>query len=308
MATHEMGAESVEVVVIGNVGIDTNVYFYDGEPDFERESNFTENLDYIGQAGGYASLGYARLGRRTAFIGHVGDDASGAHIRSTLTEAGIDLRGLAIDPTGTARSINLMYGDGRRKNFYDGKGHMTLSPDLDLCAALFRGARLAHFNLPNWGRKLLPLARAAGVTIACDLQDVVSLCDGYRDDFIDHADIVFFSAANSGDPVPLLRELMANGRCRVAVAGMGAEGCAVATAEGIRRFAAVSGPTPVIDTNGAGDALAVGFLEAFVLRGEPLETAIRCGQVAARHTCGLRANSCDLITAEIMARALLGRD
>jgi acarbose 7IV-phosphotransferase len=41
------------------------------------ESNFTQNLDYVGQAGGYSCRGFVRLGRSTAFIGYVGDDHNG---------------------------------------------------------------------------------------------------------------------------------------------------------------------------------------------------------------------------------------
>ena len=67
----------MEVVVIGSVGVDTNVFLPGGDIDWSRAANFTENLDCVGQAGGYASLGDARLGRRTAFIGHVGQDAAG---------------------------------------------------------------------------------------------------------------------------------------------------------------------------------------------------------------------------------------
>src|SRR5512143_2220926 len=94
-----------DVAVIGNVGIDTNVYFYANEPDFSREANFTENLDNVGQAGGYASRGYAQLGLRTAFIGYVGDDFSGRFIRAELARDGIDLSALFVDPAGTSRSI-----------------------------------------------------------------------------------------------------------------------------------------------------------------------------------------------------------
>ena len=61
--------QGFEVVVVGNVGIDTNVYLPGRDIDFSVEANFTENLDCLGQAGGYASRGYAQLGRRTAFIG-----------------------------------------------------------------------------------------------------------------------------------------------------------------------------------------------------------------------------------------------
>lgn len=303
-----MARQRFDAVVVGNVGIDTNVYFHSAEPDFTRESNFTEDLDYVGQAGGYASRGYAQLGWRTAFIGYVGDDYQGRFVRAELAHDGIDTSALFIDPAGTSRSVNLMYRDGRRKNFYDGKSHMQLEPDLALCRSVLAATRLAHFNLPNWARRLLPIAKELGVTVACDLQDVVTLRDGYREDFIEHADIVFFSAVNQAGPAPLIEELLDWKPDLIVVSGMGARGCALGTREGIRYFDPVTMDAPVIDTNGAGDALAVGFLEAFVLRGEPLETAIRCGQVAARHTCGLRANSCDLITAEIMARALLGRD
>ena len=40
----------MKVAVVGCIGIDTNVYFYGGGPDFEREATFTQNIDYIGQA------------------------------------------------------------------------------------------------------------------------------------------------------------------------------------------------------------------------------------------------------------------
>ena len=54
----------------------------------------------------------------------------------------------------------------------------------------------------------------------------------------------------------------------------------------------------MIDTNGAGDALAVGFLSSYVLDGYALDDAIRRGQIAARYTCTIKASSSNLITAE----------
>ena len=198
----------MEVVVIGSVGVDTNVFLPGGDIDWSREANFTENLDCVGQAGGYASLGYARLGRRTAFIGHVGQDAAGQMVREALHAEGIDLRGLALDPAGTARSVNIMYRHGRRKNFYDGKGHAALQPDLEICRRILSGARLAHVHIPAWAHHLLPLAKSLGLTVACDLQDVVDPTDPYRQDFIKAADILFFSAANHADPEPLIHRFL----------------------------------------------------------------------------------------------------
>jgi len=296
-----MSAAPAEVVVVGNVGIDTNVYLPGEDVDWSRETNFTDDRDYVGQAGGYSSRGYAQLGYRTAFIGTVGEDFSGRFVREEFARDGIDMRGMFVDPQGTARSVNIMYRDGRRKNFYDAKGHMALQPDLARCREVLAGAKLAHVHLPHWARHVLPMMREAGVRIAVDLQDVVSAEDPYRKDFVAHADFLFFSAANHGSPEPLMRAFLSARPDLVVIAGMGAQGCALGTRDGLRFFPPVEMETPVVDTNGAGDGLAVGFLSSHVLERRSLEDSIRRGQLAARYTCGLKASSSNLIT-----RAQLG--
>ena len=290
----------LDVVVIGNAGIDTNIYLYGSEIDFSVEANFTENLDYLGQAGGYASRGYTRLGKRTAFIGYLGDDFSGQFIRQEFAGDGIDTQAVFSDPAGTSRSVNIMYPDGRRKNFYDGKSHMRLQPDPAICRAVLERAGgekpgLAHFNIPNWARQLLPAARQAGLVIASDLQDVVDPHDPYRQDFIQQSDILFFSAANFPDPTPLIEAFWQIKPSLILVCGMGAHGCAVGMQHSIQFYAPVHLETPVIDTNGAGDSLAVGFLSSYVLDGYALADSIRRGQIAARYTCSLKASSANLI-------------
>jgi acarbose 7IV-phosphotransferase len=288
--------KTFDVAVIGNVGIDTNIYLYGNEIDFSVEANFTENIDYLGQAGGYASRGYNRQGKRTTFIGHVGDDFSGRYIREVFASEGIDTTALFSDPTGTARSVNFMYPDGRRKNFYDGKAHMTLNPDLDACREVLSKARLAHFNIPNWARTLLPIARESKTVIACDLQDVVRADDPYRQDFISSADFLFFSAANHPDPTPLFREFWKMNPGCVLVSGMGARGCALGESGRVEFFGPVSLPEPVIDTNGAGDGLAVGFLTSHVLEGRSLRESVLRGQITACYTCAQKASTDNLIT------------
>ena len=294
-----------DVVVVGNVGIDTNVYLPDGDIDFRVEGHFSQDLDYVGQAGGYTSRGYAQLGLATAFIGHVGDDFSGRFIREEFTRDGIDLRALFIDPEGTSRSVNLMNRDGRRRNFYDGKGHMALQPDPALCRALLAQAKLAHFHIPNWARELLPIAREAGLVVACDLQDVVDIQDPYRQDFIRQSDILFLSSANHSGPGPLISALLALNPKQIVVVGMGSQGCALGTAAGVRRFPPVAHETPVIDSNGAGDGLAVGFLTSYVLEGRSLEESILRGQITARHTCTQKATTASLITRSDLDRRTL---
>lgn len=287
-----------KIVVVGNAGIDTNIFLNGLEIDFNVEANFTENIDFVGQAGGYTSRGFAQLGINTAFIGYRGDDFSGEFLLKEFLKDNIRTDALFIDPQGTARSVNILYPDGRRKNFYDGKGHMRLQPDLVKCAQVLAGARLAHFHIPNWARELLPVARSLGAIIACDLQDMVILDDSYRMDFIKGADILFFSAANLKDPSTIIQHLMSANPHQIIVCGLGADGCAAGAKGKIYYYPPIQIDQPIIDTNGAGDGLAVGFLSSYVIDGYTLEDSVLRGQIAARFTCSIRASSSHLINSE----------
>jgi sugar/nucleoside kinase (ribokinase family) len=292
----------LEVVVIGNAGVDTNIYLPGKDIDFDHEANFTTNIDYVGQAGGYASRGYAQLGWRTGFIGALGDDMAGEMVNRKFQGDSIDMRGVFNDPAGTARSINFMYSDGRRKNFYDGKSHMDLPVPLDGLVGILQGARLAHFNIPNWARRVLPLAKRMGVTIACDIQDTTDIHDPYRLDFIAFADYLFFSAANFSDPAVLIEQFLNQKPDLTVICGMGARGCALGIRSGIQYFPPPALDLPVVDTNGAGDGLAVGFLSSRVLENRSLEESILRGQITARFTCSIKASTDHLITREELDR------
>ena len=287
--------KSLDAVVVGAVGIDTNIYLHGEDIDFSVEANFSENIDYVGQAGGYCSRGFAQLGKKTGFIDYIGDDGFGRIIRETLEGDGIKTE-FFIDPKGTKRSVNFMYRDGRRKNFYDGKGSMDVNPDLEVCRKMFAETGLIHVNIVNWARYILPLAKEMGLLISTDIQDVVDLDDDYRKDFIENADILFFSSVNFPDIVSVIERFLAAKPERIVISGMGAKGCAVGTKDGVKLFPAVDMEEPVIDTNGAGDGLAVGFLSSYVLDGFSLEDSILRAQIVARHTCGQKASSANLIS------------
>jgi len=133
---------------------------------------------------------------------------------------------------------------------------------------------------------------------------VVSPDDPYREDFVRGADVLFFSGVNQPDPAPLMQRYLSQGRVRAVIAGLGRHGCLLATREGgVEHFPAVPDERPVVDTNGAGDSLAVGFLSSYVLDGRSLRESVLRGQIAARHACTLRGTSRGLIdTAELDRR------
>lgn len=290
-----MTEKKFDIVVIGNVGIDTNIYCDNNEIDFTVEANFTTNIDYVGQAGGFGARGFAQLGYKTAFIGSVGDDYHGDYIRSVFQKDGINIDALFIDPAGTARSINFMYPDGRRKNFYDGKSHMDIMPDLDLCRRFMKQAKILHFNIPNWARKLLPIAKELGILVSVDLQDIVDLEDPYRESFIKYADVIFFSAVNYGDPKIVMDFINKIYSDKIIISGMGNRGCAIFINGKIKYSPAIELGDPVVDTNGAGDGLAVGFLSTYFLEGKSIDQSIKAAQIVARYTCSQKASTDNLI-------------
>lgn len=213
-------------------------------------------------------------------------------------DRGVDLRGLFTDPTGTARSVNIMGRGGSRKNFYDGRGHMALHLP-DEAAGVLEGARLAHVHLANWAREALPMARELGVAISCDLQDVTDPDDPYRGDFVRAAQVLFCSAANHSGADALASALLTANPGALVVIGMGADGCAVADAHGLERFAPPASDLPIVDTNGAGDLLAVGFLSAHVLDGLGVAEAVDRGQRAARWCCTQKATTDHLLPPDV---------
>lgn len=289
-----------DVVVAGCIGVDTNVFLYGRDVDWSVETNFSENFDYVGQAGGCSARGFRRLGLRTALIGSVGEDPMGSLVRQELERDGIPAL-LYRNPLGTHRSINLMAPDGRRKNFYDGKGQGKVTPNWDECRAWLRGARVLHVHLEDWCRHLLPMARELGITVSCDLQDLVALDDPYRQDFMEHADVLFLSTTNFPEPEPIIERLLSGRPERIVIGGMGKNGAIIGMRDGIQRFGPVAFPEPVVDTNGAGDSLAVGFLTSYYFDRLPPAQALLRGQIAARIACTKKASSSQFVTRDELA-------
>jgi sugar/nucleoside kinase (ribokinase family) len=95
--------------------------------------------------------------------------------------------------------------------------------------------------------------------------------------------------------------LQANLR-QIVIAGLGVNGCMVGGPEGIEAFPAVELDAPVIDTNGAGDGLVVGFLSSYLLDGYSLRDSMLRGQITARYTCTQKTSSSQLITSDRLER------
>ena len=119
-----------------------------------------------------------KLGRKTAFIGKVGNDGFGRMLRQTAESAGIDMGGLAADErVHTTLALVQTAPDGDRDfSFYRDPGaDMMLSPE-EVPASLIENTKIFHFGtlsltdepVRSATVKAVALARLAGAVISFD--------------------------------------------------------------------------------------------------------------------------------------------
>ena len=241
-----------------------------------------------------ATIGATRLGLRTTYLGKIGGDITAEHYFANFTATGGDGSRFKRAMLPNGRCISLVTPDGQRTLRTHLGAAMTLSPD-EVSAADFAGARHALiegyllFN-PALAEKVVRTARAAGCTISIDLAsfEVVNAArDWIFAQLREGVDIVF---ANEDEAAALFqrrdayesfaRELAGFGG--IAAVKMGGDGAWVAQGKQLHRIAPVRAER-VVDTTGAGDSWAAGFLYGH-LRGATLATSGAIGSILGAET------------------------
>jgi sugar/nucleoside kinase (ribokinase family) len=248
-----------------------------------------------GGSAGNTAAGLAALGCKAGFIGQVANDQLGAIYRHDITSLGVEfpVAGRA-DVGATARCLILVTPDAQRTmNTFLGAAQELHSGAID--PATVADAAILYLEGYLWDpanpraamEAAIDAARAAGRKVAFTLSDTFCV-ERHRGDFLrlleeGRIDILFANEAElaamtgNDDFDAALRELGA--KVPVLVVTRGANG-AVALA-GDERAAVPAEPiAKLVDTTGAGDLFAAGFL-AGQARGLGLEPSLRLGAIAA---------------------------
>ena len=231
-------------------------------------------IEASGGSAGNTMAGIASLGGKGAYIGKVRDDFLGQVFRHDITAIGVRFdTSAATSGPGTARCLILVTPDGQRTmNTYLGACVDLGPPDIDpdvIAAAQITYLEGYLFDPPKAQeafRRAAAIAHAAGRQVALSLSD--PFCVGrHRADFRDlvdgHVDILF---ANEAEICSLYETddfvaAAAAVRGHVAIAALtrSAEG-SVILAPGAEHRIAPAPVVRVVDTTGAGDLYAAGFL------------------------------------------------
>jgi sugar/nucleoside kinase (ribokinase family) len=240
-------------------------------------------------------VGIAGFGARAAYVGKVKDDQIGRLYTHNIRAAGVAFGTRpASDGPATGCSYILVTGDGERTmNTYLGAAQELTSGDID--PAEIAASKIVYLEGYLWDPasakeafvKAATIAHGAGRQVALTLSD--SFCvDRYRDEFLDlmrkgTVDLVFANEAElhslyqTADFDTALKELRKD--TKLGVVTRSEKGCVVASQDGVVAVPAFA-IDRLVDTTGAGDLFAAGFLFGLV-RNAGYENAGRLGALAA---------------------------
>lgn len=279
----EVPPNPVTFVVLGDAMLDVTVRMH-APLAFGSDTP----ADIAQSPGGSAANTAAWLGRtghRTVFVGAVGDDAAGEVVTQALRSCGVEVAVtrvsaptgtcvVLVDPTGErsmlpATGANASLDPHRADDFLGPEAHLHVS-----------GYALMHVTTASPVLDLIVRARAAGATISVDPASAQPLREGapFVVAALAEADVILANEeetavlGGSADPAMLGRP------DATVVVKCGAQG--VRARRGPQRVVQSAPPCTVVDTTGAGDAFAAGFLPVW-RAGLDLAEATAAGQALA---------------------------
>jgi len=239
--------------------------------------------------------GIASLGGQAAYVGRVAQDQLGEVFGHDIRAAGVDFLGSPADASGppTARCLILVTPDAQRTmNTYLG-ACVELSPE-DIKPEDFAQARVTYLEGYLWDpplaqeamRKAARAARSAGRKVALTLSDAFCVTrhrDSFEQLIDEHVDLLFANesellaltqTAHFEDAITRIR-----GRAEWVAVTRGALGSVVLSSDA-RADVPAAPVARIVDTTGAGDLYAAGFLFGYT-RGCSPEECARLGALAA---------------------------
>lgn len=253
-------------------------------PTIELASATLKSHKVSGGSAANTIHGLAKLGTACAYIGKVGPDELGSFYKDDLQKANVDAKLLSSE-TETGRAFTFITEDAERTFATYLGAAVELIPD-EIIADLFKGYDLLHIEgylVQNTEliEKALRLAKENGLQVSLDLAsyNVVEANLKLLNRVIpEYVDIVFAneeeSKAYTGmEPEASLDKIAE--QVKVAVVKIGKEGSMIKSGNGVVKIGII--PVIAVDTTGAGDQYAAGFLHGYsqglILR--------KCGELGA---------------------------
>lgn len=234
-----------------------------------------------------AIAGLTRMGVSTGFIGKVGNDELGQFYENNLIENGVKSH-LKKGKLDSGCAMTFISPDGER-TFGTYLGAAATLSATDLSDNMFSGYDLLHIEGylvqdPHLIRKAVSLAKAAGLKISIDMASyniIEQQLDFCRELIADYADIVFanedeafaYTGMEPEQAVGIIAE-----QCEIAIVKCGKRGSIIQSSDTCLQIGSL--PVQCIDSTGAGDLYAAGFIYGLT-QNCTLEQAAHIGTILA---------------------------
>lgn len=275
-------------------------------------------VESSGGSAGNTIAGFASLRGAAAYIGKVADDDLGRVFRHDMTALGVAYDVPPAAGASTGRCLILVTPDAERTmQTYLGAG-ADLGPD-DVNDSLIASSRVTYLEGYLWDPpgakdaflKAARIAHEAGRRVALTLSDPFCV-DRFRSEFQDlvagHIDVLFAneSEITSLYEVPTFDEALqrVRGHCEIAALTRSEKGAVIVTADELHIVDAE--PARVVDTTGAGDLYAAGFLFGLT-HGRDIVTCGRIGAICAAEVISHYGARPEVSLSELVARRLGSR-
>jgi len=247
----------------------------------------TAHLHPIMTSGGSAANtvhGLAQMGIQTAFIGKVGTDDLGTFFKNDLIEAGIQPYLLQSD-TPSGKAIALVSPDSERTFATCLGAAVELCAD-DILDSMFDGYQILHIEgylVQNHQliESAVKMAKKKGLKVSLDMASynvVAENIDFLKNMVANYVDILFANEDEArsftGLEAEQALEYIAN-HCEYAIVKIGKQGSLIKHGTETARVGIIG--IDAIDTTGAGDLYAAGFLYGLVKE----RTLQECGNLGA---------------------------
>jgi sugar/nucleoside kinase (ribokinase family) len=245
-----------------------------------------------GAAGNVASW-LTRTGAEATIVGHVGDDAAGAALISEFDQLGVRHQNLMVDTGSSGVVVVLVDPTGERTMFPDNGANSGLHigdlPSLSGFDAVYLSGYSPLDPLSRPGvLEMITAIKAAGLPIYFDPASVGGMMEVPLTEvqsWISLVDILLLNEEEAiyltgeTDVLKALEQLLL--KCEAVIIKRGSHG-AIGRARGSLLIEIPAQSTEVVDTTGAGDSFAAGFIAHYVLH-KNMQLALEAGaSVAAR--------------------------
>ncbi len=278
----------MSVLVVGDAGLDITVVV-DHRPDADEKVHALHELRHAGGVAANTAVGLARLGSLPLLAAALGDDPFGELVQADLAAEGLDPALVRRLPgESTYYSVSLVDAAGEKALVVVPCGRLYPTAE-QLPATLPGGVRWLHtvpYDVPL-ATAWTDLARAAQVPISIDLEPATMSggIDSLRP-VLQDADTVMINrraVERSGLREDELMSRLSGWGVRNVLRTGGPSGV-VLWQGGSAALPVTPPPIDVVDTTGAGDALAAGYIHAR-LTGQRVSEAVRYGCIAGALAC-----------------------